>query len=388
MTVPSLTTTSNVGSRKQSPWLLLGGGRWSRVLLPVLRSVLPSNCPINWVTQNNQATANSWLLSHPTPDITVMPELEQHAYQAAVVATSPATHASWLDLLLRRSIPTFCEKPLTLTIQQSHAAVQLAEAHRVPLGVNLELHYASYLERFAEQLDARPCDNLDIDWLDPWTELRYGELKHGDIYTEMVHDMWPHCWSLLRRLLPQEPVVQIDCVTYDPLQGITIVGKHTRCRSTVRLTRRHAERRRCIRFNGQEATLDFSQEPGISQIDGIRCVNQWQGERPLARALREFVAAVHGDLQVARWPLAAQNCLDSVRWSHAIADQIQSQQAAIIEAQREVGFDLRHAAHRNLLIDTYLPRYAQRGIRLRAFTEIEQSDALRTIAEAEHLHVI
>ncbi len=96
---------------------------------------------------------------------------------------------------------------------------QIAEHLNCPLGVNLELYFASFVEEFAETVRGQGqggsrVRQVEIVWKDPWSEIRYGEVKNGDIYTNIVDDMWPHCWSLLRRLCPGEKVRLLEQTEY------------------------------------------------------------------------------------------------------------------------------------------------------------------------------
>jgi predicted dehydrogenase len=340
-------------------------------------------------TTHNQAAARRWLDQTQVQRVEIHSTARwEHAFAAAVVATAPSTHYTWLTELLGRGIPTFCEKPLTLDFQQAVQAVSWSLSNGSPLGVNLELHYASYLEQFAQLLSGRRCAQIAIDWLDPWTEQRYGELKLGDVYTDIAHDMWPHCWSILRLLLPQQPMRAIETVEYDPLDGVRVVAQHDYCRSEVRLMRRHGLRERCIRFNDQEAVLNFGQEPGTTLIDGVLRVNQWHGQRPLTRALRSFVEAVQGDIALSDWPIAAANCLDAIRTAQEIAGKISQQQHVLLTQLAENGLELGQAAQRNLLIDTFLPKYSQRGLRLHVTTTEQQIETARRICLSEQISIV
>jgi predicted dehydrogenase len=200
---------------------LLGGGRWSRVLLPVIQSLLAADSEIVWVTEHGQQFAHSWLIDKGITRVSLSTDLAMvaQAIDAAVVATSPVRHANQVRELLERSIPTFCEKPFTLDFDEAAALQQFAASTACPLGINLEMHFASYIEDFATLVGRRSdCGKnvrtIAIAWLDPWSDSRYGETKHGDIYTSIVDDMWPHCWSLLRKLCPGGSVKSIAGVVY------------------------------------------------------------------------------------------------------------------------------------------------------------------------------
>ncbi len=369
---------------------LYGGGRWSRVLLPIMQSLLVDDAEIAWVTDHNREVAQRWLAEkniervtlHSTSEfnrkLTATADNAATKIRCAIVATSPPQHALLTRQLLQHRVPTFCEKPLTLDLEQAIALQQLASEYHCPLGVNLEMHFASYIEDFATQLyqrpiNAQPIRSLDITWTDPWTDVRYGEIKMGDVYTNIVDDMWPHCWSLLRRIRPSGSVTAIDGVNYDPVDGqIEITLRFDGIATQLSLGRRADHRSRRVNVNRGEAILDFSSEPGFTEITGQRIDNVWRGSRPLTRSLASFFEVVQRPELLNGWPLFASACLDSVKSAQAIASQLQSQQRAMLERFCANGIDTANASHRNLIVDLLLPEYAAKDRRWSVATQAEQ----------------
>ncbi len=371
---------------------LFGGGRWSRVLLPVLRSLLPDDCEIVWITQHGYDRAVAWLADHPLHGLTIHRAIDPPSdplsprFEAAIVATAPSTHAMYVHDLVRNHIPTFCEKPLTLDYLQATNLIELARANSVPLGVNLELHYASYLDQFVELVGDQAINQVNIVWLDPWTEQRYGETKHGDFYTSIVHDMWPHCWSLLRRLMRVPTQLQLSDVKYDPIDGVTMYVRSSEWTAQVRLCRRNDQRTRRIELNHGTSVLDFSQEPGCSMVNNKSCAHQWAGPRPLTRALQSFLDVVEHPELLSAWPLQAATCADSVRLAEEITCKLNEIYAARISQLRKSGVELTSPAIRNLIIDAFLPLSAVQGLRWPAITEAQQIDFVKHICTTQQIH--
>jgi predicted dehydrogenase len=356
--------------------LLIGGGRWSRVLLPVIRSLLGESTEIHWITRNSFQVVRNWLADQSIANVTVSESIHLSTdYQAAIVATAPWTHHQYIDRLLSEAIPTFCEKPLTLSWQQAIQFEQTARERSIPLGVNLELHFASYIEQLAKRLvdDRVLVRSLSMEWLDPWTEVRYGELKHGDLYTPMVHDMFPHCWSVLRRLLPDHNIDAMNQANYDPHGGVTIQCQTDQSSSvTMQLSRRNPHRVRKVVINDGEIQLDFSPEPGTLTIGDHKVENQWQGDRPLARSLKSFFDVVHQVELRDRWALSIGNCLDSIRWAEQIEHRVALIQEQAVKRLKADPFNIDSPSDINLLIDYFLPKLAEKGERLLAITGDQQ----------------
>ncbi len=374
--------------------VLYGGGRWSRVLLPVIQSLLVEDAEIVWVTRHGGELARRWLNDKGIERVTVDSDLapEFSTLDAAVVATSPGQHGRLVRKLLERGIPTFCEKPFTLSFDEAVGLEGMAVNAGCPLGVNLELHFASFIEDFANLIRSRRSGGdvreIEITWLDPWSESRYGETKHGDVYTSIVDDMWPHCWSLLRRLCPRGTVNAVESIGYAPSSGqVDIVVRFDDALTKIALSRRSQRRVRIVNVNGGEAILDFSSEPGSTAVDGALSMNTWRGARPLSRSLGSFFEAIlntdRSENWAESWALSVSACLDSVRSAQRISDELRRLQRARLEDLRESGIELDNQSHRNLIVDLLLPEYAAQDRRRPAITIEEQYAFTRHVCETQ-----
>lgn len=359
---------------------LFGGGRWSRVLLPVIRSLLNQDAEIVWITKHGYSHAMRWLTEKAIEQVEVRSDIDLGAAEldAAVVATSPSTHAGQVSQLLKQRIPTLCEKPLTLDFDEAVALHQTAVESNCPLGVNLEMYFASFVEDFAAAISSRTVHQVEMTWLDPWTEERYGEIKHGDIYTSMVNDMWPHCWSLLRRLFPYANVDSIEKVRYEPSSGsVSFWVTVQKIPVSVQLSRRSDRRVRRIDLNHGTAVLDFSTEPGSTTIDGAESSNMWRGTRPLSRSLSSFFEVALEPKLAENWPLSG--CLDAVKSAQQIGKRLTDLQREQLKRLNADGIELANASHRNLIVDLLLPEYAETDRRWPAITIEDQIEFVRHV---------
>lgn len=370
--------------------LLVGGGRWARVLLSVLIEILPAECQIVWVTRYGRAVAETWCQSRQLSNIQVHEHLSEvrlsdaaqgpaivAAFDGAVVATSPHQHADTVRTLLHAHIPTLCEKPFVLDVQQAEQLEHLAKAQNTLLGVNLELHYASYLERLHARSGNLPRGHIAIQWLDPWSEQRYGETKYSDVFTSIVHDMFAHCWSLLRRVSGRTQW-HVCSVTLADDTSVTIELEHGGLSASICLSRRAAQRTRTISLNDGLVLLDFSIEPGWIERESRREILNWETSRPLTRSLQSFLNLLDNRALNKRrcpaatdsltWPLNVSVCREAVRLSTEIAADLLQQQWQrlhhIIGGRGPVNDELRQ----QLIFDIFVPLAAQCGRRVE-FTE-------------------
>ena len=343
---------------------IMGGGRWARVLLNVARHLLPLETRIFWGTTHGYDAAVSFRNAGNLSNITVV-DSQQFAFgnlDAVVIATASHSHFSDARRSLDCGVPTLCEKPLALNRQHALELVQQATHQGTLLGIDLEFFYANYVQEFAAAIVDIPIKGIDIEWHDPRIEQRHGEMKHANFSVNIIHDIFPHCWSLLRCLSPQHSPQEINHVRYHPSSGVQIaVELQAEIPCQINLGRQSKRRIRRIVINGGEAVLDFSTEPGSSQILGTLTQYRWNGDRPLSGALRSFFDLLEHPEHYAAWPLAAHNCVDLIPLSESAVTQLRVEQMRQVDHASRGGWDLTHDDHRTLLIDTFAPALNEQG---------------------------
>jgi hypothetical protein len=146
--------------------------------------------------------------------------------------------------------------------------------------------------------------------------------------------------------------------------------------TSIHLSRRAAKRIRrisVIDHAGQLVVLDFSSEPGNVSSNERVIVNQWTADRPLTRSLSSFVNIVLDPDQRRKWILSLGRCFDAAASAYTASAQLRlvlDQQIAHLQAT--TGLNTENQEHVLLIVDRFLPLYAERGQRLFARTPHEQ----------------
>lgn len=357
---------------------LVGGGRWSRVLVSVLSRLLTDRTQLIWVTRHGRASAEKWAISNSQQVPTNLrfssdeSDLCQLAVDGVIIANSSHLHASTVRSALELEVPVLCEKPLALELGEAKDLVNRAADLGCPLGIGLEYLYASYLHEFSRLISQMRIESVELTWHDPFSEVRYGELKYGDIYTSLVHDAFPHCWSILSVLAPNAPLCEIQDVQVANAGEILIAGLHAGFCSSVALSRRAPKRVRKVSINAGEAVLDFSTEPGTTFFRGETSQNHWSGERPLNASLSSFLEMREP------WLLSADRNLGSIEFTSQANRLAECRLRELLVRLEDVApLDPADPSVRDLLIDLYLPIYAAaadpREARLACFSDAERS---------------
>jgi predicted dehydrogenase len=250
---------------------IIGGGRWAGVIASVLRQVWqpdwgdvvlhsPSN-PGVWLAH---AKENRWRIASSLSDVMDNPEITH-----TIIARRARDNASSVVAALAASKTVLVEKPFCLTEPQLTQVLAASEGRNCMTG--LVFLFASNLERFRTACLRRgQVRSIRVHWGDPVSETRHGAPKRFDRSVNVVQDVMPHIWSIIRPFT--DPSVALEVRSASPRPADGSVGLRMRCglcEIVADLSRAAPRRTRVIEVVGQgwDATLDFSTEPGTAIVE-------------------------------------------------------------------------------------------------------------------------
>lgn len=347
---------------------LIGGGRWSRVLMSVVHSMVQENAhpptTITWVTNHGFEAASQWCQEHKTANVRIVRRvddlLDVAPPAAAIVANASEQHYQTVLMMLNHGAAVLCEKPLALTSLHATSLDTVARKKGLPLGTNLVFLFANYLRDFADLVAPLSIRSVSVQWQDPAVEVRHQERKSGNFQTFISDDMLPHAWSLVRSVFPTQQDCWIDRVDYGPRE-VLFYGKAGVADLSVCLSRRSDQRVRRVTINDNEAELDFSVEPGRTVFRGTQSRNVWRGDRPLRGSLQSFFDVIQQPASLPQWSLASNACLPAVTFTeNATTLLCEALDQKIKEFMGMETFDPSEADHQSLLIDRFAPQSKDR----------------------------
>ena len=135
-------------------------------------------------------------------------ELFEAGIEAAAICSSTPTHARYIHLAAQAGVAAFCEKPISLDLEEAASAVEAAETARIPLVVGFN-------RRFDPAHRAVRQGVVEGEIGDPWQVLiisRDPEPPPADylpVSGGLFRDMTIHDFDMARYLLGQE-VVEVN----------------------------------------------------------------------------------------------------------------------------------------------------------------------------------
>jgi Oxidoreductase family, NAD-binding Rossmann fold len=288
---------------------VIGGGRWGAVICSVLERVLPESIPVWLVSRRMQAERVPGRVRRIF-DLGGLPDPDRTG--AAIVATAPHDHAQTASRCLCAGWHVLVEKPLTLELGDARALVERAAELKRLLWVGLVYLFAPYLSVVKPYAAGKT--HWRLEWCEPDEEVRWGEPKSTPHHVNVIEDVFPHAWSILRASGLTEPLEIRRVEMIDPW---SVRLELTAGQAMVELTfDRHVGFRRrsiAIEADGVTCELDFSKEPGIFKVNGtMHSPPPWNPQMPpLALELSAFLAACAGQASP-DVPVEASRSLEAV----------------------------------------------------------------------------
>lgn len=289
--------------KEQASWpgniVIVGGGRWARVLTDVLCGLVPSSVAISVHSRHNIASMGAWAkdrgLEGRIQLSAAWPPSFSGSSNAVVVANAARDHAAAVEWALSEGIAVLVEKPMALTSDAANRLANLARERNVRFAPAHVFLFSRYIENFSKLIaNAGEIQSLHVDWVDPELEERYGESKRYDPGVPVFSDWLPHIIPIVGVLLAKLPdsYRNLKVSRGGAAVEIELMAGDILC--VIRLERNAERRKRVVQVNaGREVLqLDFSAEPGIirhgaSVMTGDKYWNS--DKRPVACMLTAFL---------------------------------------------------------------------------------------------------
>lgn len=277
---------------------IIGGGRWSRVIASVLPRIWTG--PVTVCSPGNPAAWNDrpdgWRLAD-------LPEVWADAsVRHVVIARRARDHAPTVLAALAAGKSVLVEKPFCLTRVEAEAI--LAAGGDCHTGL-VFLHAPNQARFRAAVLAGGRPKQIELDWADPALEQRNGAIKGHDPALNVVQDVLPHVWSLVRPMV-DGPLRLAGVLVADGGQSVVL---HLDGAASVkaRMQRNAASRVRRLAVTSQRfwARLDFASEPGDALLNSVPVDVATGHISPLAAELAAFLHGPRHPLGQVTWAVEA-----------------------------------------------------------------------------------
>lgn len=295
--------------------VVLGGGRWARVLTGELCKILPSHSTVMVCSPNGWRDTLAWVdEQHLGARVSVSANRHAepaHGRTAAVVACASRDHAAVACVATEYADAVLVEKPFAMSETEAARMEAVARARDVllcPAHVFLFTRYfPNFARRFAQLGVVR---QVTLQWEDARAERRYGESKAYDSSISVFTDVLPHAVSVLASLFGEKPQ-RAELLELDHGGASVAVRLHFRhfaCDAQLARDRSERCRRLIVEATDGVCSIDWTAEPGVIHANGqaIYADDRWGVEGgPLSEMLTAFLRAAGGGVLDSRLSLEA-----------------------------------------------------------------------------------
>lgn len=309
---------------------IIGGGRWARVLASVLARI--DTGPVTVCSPGNPA---AWHDRRPGWRIAALADIwADPGISHVLIARRARDHSETVLAALAAGKSVLVEKPFCLTRAQADAILAIGGDCQTGL---VFLHAPNQTRFRTSVLSVAQPRHLHLIWSDPVAEHRHGAAKIHDPALNVVQDVFPHVWSIIRPFSDTDPTLVATQIRQGG-QQVDLTLQAGPLRAEVTMRRGHTARERHLSLSGPglAASLDFTTEPGTASLNGAPLDVAIGHASPLEAEVRAFL---HGP----RHPLGAvSRAVQALDLTLAALALIRPQQAAAIRlgdayALREVG---------------------------------------------------
>ena len=191
--------------------------------------------------------------------------------RAAIISSRPRDHVRDGIEAFSHGLHALVEKPLSVDSESGRPLVAAAERANRVLAVGTEFAFLPAFHQLAEEFATARRIDLSLIWDDVEGEERYGATKVRHEETDLLCDLLPHAFSILRIFVPNVALrISAAHRAADGCQGRLEFrddrgGQHElRCDSRAKARRRILD----VRTASARASVDFSGPHSVMTIDG------------------------------------------------------------------------------------------------------------------------
>ncbi len=283
--------------------IIMGGGRWARVITEVLYDTLEPCVNISIYSPNNHSFMKEWIIKNNFKNqIKVIKSFPNSFSNSCIVIVANAArdHYNSSSMALRAGADVLVEKPITLNYKQAIELNNLAKKQNKIICASHVFLFAPYIENFSKLIQVNgKIEKMKITWEDSVIEKRHGELKNFDVGLPIIVDCLPHIFSIISKFVQIDiPHNSIKLKISSGGSKVNMYLESSLVPIEICLTRNGSKRRRLVEtlVEGKKNTLDFSTEPGVIKLENKKISGDLKWElkpKPLKQLLNAFLLGVN-----------------------------------------------------------------------------------------------
>ncbi len=177
--------------------LIIGRGRWSRVITKELISNFPNIKKILIYSSKfkNKKIKNS---NKKIIFINSLKLIREQDVKYIIISNKNSDHLKYIKIFLKTRNNILCEKPLILTKRELVNLESNLKKKKTFLTISMQFFYAFYFHFINKKfVKNKKIEKITIDWFDKKNEKRNGIVKKHDMKINFIEDIFYHVYSIL-----------------------------------------------------------------------------------------------------------------------------------------------------------------------------------------------
>ena len=283
---------------------VIGGGRWARVILNSLVSLVGTDIKLSVHTPSNKLGISKWLtesgLIKQVKVYSSLPVFNKNELSLVIIVNAAHKHEDTIRWALANNYHVLIEKPFCTELEGAINVTELASSKNLFLATAHVFLFANYIQTFSKLVNLMgEIQQVDISWSDPASEKRYGDAKSYDASLPIYLDWLPHINSILNTFLDNNSKVNKNFSLSNGGSKIKLNSTYGTVKCKIHLQRNHDIRQRIfeVRSANNKIKLDLSEEPGSIHFNGkIICDLDWENRpKPVKLMLKAFIQSILED---------------------------------------------------------------------------------------------
>jgi len=280
--------------------LVIGGGRWAREIIGVLKTILSKEDVITACSKIHYDQLISWIKQKDFLNVNAIQEIKHlnlSDYSAVIIVNSARDHFDSAMMMMNHNLPVLVEKPIAFTTQQFHLMIKNASERNLLLASANVFLFSTFINNFSEVIrDSKP-KKIELVWTDQKSNLwSYGERLY-DSSISVFQDVLPHVFSIFQIVFPN---AHYELQSFTLERGgakiiITVLMGEVDCLITLERNATLRQRKLIVNSEDDIFCYDFKVEPPSIYKNG-RILKSFSKENkyysPLTNLISKFLSAL------------------------------------------------------------------------------------------------
>ena len=260
----------------QNEILIVGSGRWTRVLLSEIKKNFPIVSCI-YILTSNKNNIEEWIQKKKIKKIIFVKNislLSKYKINKVIIANSNKDHFKFTKFFLIKKYDVLVEKPLLINLRQYNSLVKLSKKNQVNLHISMQFIFSKFFGILNKKINKNNIKEINFEWCDKPNEKRDGLIKKHDLEINYIEDIIYHIFSILNNLLNIKEILPMNSILKKGKFEKIKLRDNKRRMINIKCSRNYISRKRMITIilHNEIIKINFSNDRSVTFKSNLKKV--------------------------------------------------------------------------------------------------------------------